>query len=77
MNYKKLLYFTLGFTIIFNGLFFIDLASLALKDDLYILGYLGYLNILFATTIKGSIIETILSFLFIFFGFVLIYKGVS
>ena len=55
MNYKKLLYFTLGFTIIFNGLFFIDLASLALKDDLYILGYLGYLNNLFATTIKGSI----------------------
>ena len=77
MNYKKLLYFTLGFTIIFNGLFFIDLASLALKDDLYILGYLGYLNNLFATPIKGSIIETILSFLFIFFGFVLIYKGVS
>ena len=48
MNYKKLLYFTLGFTIIFNGLFFIDLASLALKDDLYILGYLGYLNNFYA-----------------------------
>ena len=77
MNYKKLLYFTLGFTVIFNGLFFIDLASLALKDDLYILGYLGYLNNLFATTVTGSIVETVLSFLFIFSGFVLIYKGVA
>ena len=77
MNYKKLLYFTLGFAIIFNGLFLVDIASLPLKDDLYLLGYLGYLNQFFSLDAKISIMQTAFSSLFFFSGFVLIYKGVA
>ena len=77
MKIKKLSYFVLGFIIILNGIFFIDLASMALKNDLYTLNYLGYLNQFFATTINSSIKQTFFSFLFVFCGFVLIFKGVD
>jgi len=74
MKIKKLSYLFLGFIIIANGLFFIDLASLALKKDLYFITYLGYLNHFFSATISGSIIQTVLSFLFVCSGFVLVFK---
>ena len=77
MKIKKLSYFVLGFIIIFNGILFIDLASMALKNDLYTLNYLGYLNQFFATTINSSIKQTFFSFLFVLCGFVLIVKGVD
>ena len=77
MKIKKVSYFVLGFIIILNGIFFTDLASLALKKDLYPFNYLGYLNQFFATTINSSIKQTFFSFLFVFCGFVLIVKGVD
>ena len=77
MKIKKVSYFVLGFIIIFNGIFFIDLASMALKNDLYMLGYLGFLNQFFSPHVKISMVQTAVSSLFFFSGFVLVYKGAT
>jgi hypothetical protein len=67
--------FLLGMFMFASGWVLLDLASLPLKDDLYSIDILGFLNNLFSTDPKIASVQSFMSFVFIIMGCLMAFSG--
>lgn len=70
MRFLGLLIMLTGMFMFASGWLFLDLASMPLKDDLYSIDVLGFLNTFFSTDEKTATVQTVLSAFFIIIGYV-------
>ncbi len=74
---KNIAYMFTGSLILLNSIVAIDMSTMIFKNDLYTIDYLGFMNQFFSTDIKISIVQTAVSFLCFFLGYVLMFKGLK